>query len=209
MSRMASASNCTYSPGTLSATHWTPRNGADETSFAPNLLVAAADSQVEQVVKCCEGCQKSAKSQLPNPMPKLHVTKPDHAWSMIGMDIAGLFSTVLHCKQFVVSVVDHYSGFLEVLFTMDICSSQIVTWLHTSFMRYGYPDELVCDNVPEFVSQEFQVFLEEGESRSCPPRFTTLSMELNSENCGSGVLCDGQTMGPGNYRAVDAASFNA
>ncbi len=126
------------------------------------------DSQVEQVVKCCEGCQKSAKAQPPDPIPKMCITKLDHAWSRIGIDIAGPFNTVPHRKQFVVSVVDHYTGFPEVLLTMDIHSSRIVTWLCTLFACYGYPDELVWDNGPQFTSQEFQVFLEEGGVKELP-----------------------------------------
>ncbi len=65
----------------------------------------------------------------------------------------GPFSTAQHREQFVVSVVDHYSRFPEVLLTTDIRSAKIVSWLHTLFMRYGFPDELVHDNGPQFVSQ--------------------------------------------------------
>ncbi len=95
------------------------------------------DSQVEQVVKCCEGCQKSAKSQPPDPIPKLRIQKPDHAWSRIGIDVAGPFSTAPHREQFVVSVIDHYSGFPEVLLTTDIRSSKIVAWLRMLFCAMG------------------------------------------------------------------------
>ncbi len=124
------------------------------------------DSQVEQVVKCCEGCQKSAKSQLPDPIPKLCIQKPDYAWSRIGIDIVGPFSTV--------SVVDRFLAFPEVLLTADIRSSKIVSWLHALFTCYGYPDESVRNNGPQFVSQEFQVFLEEGELRNCLLQFSIL-----------------------------------
>ncbi len=137
------------------------------------------------MVKYCEGCQKSAKLQPPDPIPKLHIQKPDQAWSRIGIDIAGPFSTVPHCEQFIVSVVDHFSGFPEVLLTTDILSSKIVSWLRTLFVHYGYPDELVHDNGPQFVSQEFQAFLEEGELRNCPLHFSILRrMELWKDGIG-------------------------
>ncbi len=92
----------------------------------PRLWWPLLDSQVDQVIKCCEGCQKSAKSQLPDLLPKLCIQKPDHAWSRIGINIAGPFSTALHCEQFMVLVIDHFSGFPEVLLTTDIRSSRIV-----------------------------------------------------------------------------------
>ncbi len=76
-----------------------------------------------------------------DPMLKLHIPKPDHAWSRIGIDIVGPFSTVPHHEQFMVSVMDHYSGFPKVLLTMDICSSRIVSRLHMLFVCYGYLHE--------------------------------------------------------------------
>ncbi len=59
-----------------------------------------------------------------------------------------------------VSVVDYFSGFPEVLLTTDIHSVTIVNWLQMLVACYGYPDEMVHDNGPQFTSQEFQLFLE-------------------------------------------------
>ncbi len=47
-----------------------------------------------------------------------------------------------------VSVVDYFSGFPEVLLTTDIRSVTIVNWLHTLVVQYGYPDKMVHDNGP-------------------------------------------------------------
>ncbi len=33
------------------------------------------DSQIEQLIKCCQGCQMSTKSQLADPIPKISITK--------------------------------------------------------------------------------------------------------------------------------------
>ncbi len=95
-----------------------------ETYWWPGL-----DSQVEQLVKCCESCQMSSKSQLPDSIPKHAILKPDKLWSWVSIDISGPFHTAPQKEQFVVSVVDHFSGFLEVLLTTDIHSMTIVNWL--------------------------------------------------------------------------------
>ncbi len=51
------------------------------------------DLQVEQSVCCCEGCQMSAKSQSPDPIPQIAIPKPDKPWSRLGLDIAGPYHT--------------------------------------------------------------------------------------------------------------------
>ncbi len=134
-----------------------------ETYWWPGL-----DSQVEQLVKCCEGCQMSSKSQPPDPILKWAIPKPDKPWSRVAIDISGPFHTVPQKEQFVVSVVDYFSGFLEVLLATDIRSVTIVNWLRMLVARYGYPDEMVRDNGPQFTSQEFQLFLEGGGVKDLP-----------------------------------------
>ncbi len=97
-----------------------------ETYWWPGL-----DGQVEHLVKCCEGCQMSSKSQPLDPIPKTVIPKPDRPWSWVGIDISGPFHTAPQKEQFVVSVVDYFSGFPEVLLTTDIHSVTIVNWLRT------------------------------------------------------------------------------
>ncbi len=89
-------------------------------SFCETYWCPGLDSQVEQLVKCCEGCQKSSKSQSPNPILKHAILKPGRPWSCIGIDISGPFHTTPQKEQFMVSVVDYSSRFPEVILTTDI-----------------------------------------------------------------------------------------
>ncbi len=104
----------------------------------------------------------SSKSQPPDPIPKSTIPRPDRPWSRVGINILGPFHTAPQKEQFVVSVVDYFFGFQEVLLTTDIRSVTIMNWFQTLVAHYGYPDEMVHDNGPQFASQEFQLFLEGG-----------------------------------------------
>ncbi len=120
------------------------------------------DTQVETAVRCCPGCQRSGKSQPPDPIPPIAIPKPDVPWKRLGLDLAGPYSTAPQRQQFVASIVDYHSGFPEVFLTTDVRSSAIIRWLKRLFARYGCPEEIVMDNGPQFASAEFQLFLEEN-----------------------------------------------
>ncbi len=112
------------------------------------------------MVKYCPSCQRSMKSQPPDPVPPISMPKPTVPWQKLGLDIAGPFHTAPQHQQFVVSVVDYHSSYPEVLLTSDIRSSMIIKWLLELFTRYGCPDSIIMDNGPQLVSAEFQQFLE-------------------------------------------------
>ncbi len=126
------------------------------------------DTQVEQLVRCCEPCQWSSKSQPPDPIPLQSIPKPSAPWIRLGIDLAGPYATAPMRQQFIASVVDYYSGYPKVLLTTDTRSSALIHWLQSLFARYGCPDELVMDNGPQFWSHEFQVFLEETGVKGLP-----------------------------------------
>ncbi len=70
-----------------------------ETYWWPRL-----DGQVEQLVKCCKGCQMNSKSQLPDPILKHSIPKPGKPWSWVGLDLLAPFSTTPQKEQFVVAL---------------------------------------------------------------------------------------------------------
>ena len=54
--------------------------------------------------------------------------------------------------------VDYYSDFFEIDRMHSTTSPAIINKLKGHFARYGIPNELVSDNGPQFVSEEFQSF---------------------------------------------------
>ncbi len=82
------------------------------------------DTQLEFLIKHCEGFQHSGKSQLPDPISPISIPRLLGPWKHLGLDFAGPYSTAPHWQQFVVSIVNYYSGYPEVLLTIDIRASR-------------------------------------------------------------------------------------
>ena len=55
-------------------------------------------------------------------------------------------------------VSDYFSRFPEVIKLTYITSARVISALKSLFARYGIPEELVSDNVPQYASQEFSDF---------------------------------------------------
>ena len=59
------------------------------------------------------------------------------------------------------AVVDYYSNFIEVDLLTAMTSVRIVTLVQKHCARYGIPRMIVSDGGPQFISQEFNSFMED------------------------------------------------
>ncbi len=127
------------------------------------------DTQVEFLIKHCEGCQHSGKIQPPDPILPISIPNPSGPWKCLGLDLADPYSMVPYRQQLVISIVSYYNGYPDVLLTTDIWASTIIRWLHDLFTRYSCHDEIVMDNGPQFAhSQDFMFFLEQQGVHAIP-----------------------------------------
>ena len=116
----------------------------------PNL-----DSTIEAMVKSCSRCQAVQSSPAVSP---LHPWAwPSRPWQRIHIDYAGPFLN----KHFLV-LVDAHSKWPEVIPMTTTTSSATIRELRRLFAAYGLPEQLVSDNGPQFVSDEFQEFLKKN-----------------------------------------------
>ena len=127
----------------LRATYWWP----------------SLDTHIENFIRHCPACQDSAKAHKPIAMPHITIPKPTEPCHKIGLDICGPFATAPRHQRFAKTVIDHASGYLEVLLSNDITFSKIITWLTEVFARFGNPAVIVRDNGRQFISEEFTNFL--------------------------------------------------
>ena len=121
------------------------------------------DAAIEDLVLHCQLCQMSAK--MPPKAPFVPWQWPAKPWARIHVDFA-----MYESKNYLI-VVDSHSKWLEVLPMTVITSTATITVLRNLFAAYGLPMELVSDNGPQFVSEEFEVFLRSNgvkHSRSPP-----------------------------------------
>ena len=109
------------------------------------------DKALEEVTKHCEECQTNHKEHLKTPLHPLKFTsKP---WQRIHLDFAGPFQ-----GQMWLILIDSYSRWPEVVPMRTTTASQTIKELRPIFATFGLPEQILTDNGPQFVSEEFQEF---------------------------------------------------
>jgi len=110
------------------------------------------DQDIEKVVRSCLSCQKVRNTPPTTPLhPWLWPTKP---WRRVHVDFAGPFLN----KMFLL-VTDAHSKWPEIIEMSSTTSTKTIDELRRLFAAYGLPEQLVTDNGPQFVSQEFSTFM--------------------------------------------------
>ena len=100
----------------------------------------------------CLACQLVKKAP---PKAPLHPWAwPTAPWQRVHVDFAGPFAG----KMFFI-VMDAHSKWPEVHIMSSTTAAKTITVLQELFTRYGLPQQLVSDNGPQFVAEEFSTFL--------------------------------------------------
>ena len=113
------------------------------------------DREIEKLAKSCLDCQ--AVKKAPPTAPLQPWSWPTRVFQRLHIDFAGPFQG----SMFLVAV-DAFSKWPEVYTMQSTTVNKTIDCLRSLFCRYGYPEQLVSDNGPQFTSEEFAVFM-----RSC------------------------------------------
>lgn len=81
--------------------------------------------------------------------------------SYLSIYIVGLFYTSTLDRRYPLTLVDYESEWSDVYFVPVVMSGTVKSCLRSVFSGEDYTKELVSDSGPQFVSVEFQQFLEE------------------------------------------------
>jgi len=110
------------------------------------------DKEIEELAKICSACQAVKKAPAKAPLhPWAWPTAP---WQRVHVDFAGPFSG----RMFLL-IVDAHSKWPEIQIMSTTTASKTVSVLREVFARYGLPQQLVSDNGPQFIAEEFSEFL--------------------------------------------------
>ena len=113
------------------------------------------DKDIENIAKACRSCQSHRNAPPPAPLhPWTWPTKP---WQRIHIDFAGPFLG----KSFLV-VVDAHSKWPEIFDMSTTSATQTIATLRQLFSAYGLPEQVVSDNGPQFISEEFADFMKKN-----------------------------------------------
>lgn len=108
------------------------------------------DTMVEEYVKSCNGCLLVSE---PITQPMTRMPLPSGPWKKLAID----FTDVANGVHLLV-VVDYFSRYPEVETMTTTTAKNTIYKLRIIFARFGFPEELVCDNGPPFTSDEFVTF---------------------------------------------------
>ena len=110
------------------------------------------DRDIEMLAKSCHSCQAVKSSP---PVVPLHPwVWPDAPWKRLHIDFAG----PMYRKMFLV-VVDAHSKWPDVAVMDSTTANSTIGVLRSLFARFGLPEQIISDNGPQFVSEEFAHFL--------------------------------------------------
>ncbi|XP_064479192.1 uncharacterized protein K02A2.6-like [Ornithodoros turicata] len=117
------------------------------------------DKQVENAVKSFNICQDADKSAKTADTPLQPIQFPSRSWEKAAVDIMGPFEKAPPDCRYAIVIVDYFSKWPEAKFCANVTASTILDFLRSVCAREGYPDNLVSDHRPQFISHQFELFL--------------------------------------------------
>lgn len=111
------------------------------------------EADLERRIKSCASCQEQRNAPISAPLhPWSWPTSP---WQRVHVDFAGPFQNTM-----LLVVVDAHSKWPEVFEMRSTTAESTIRCLTELFARFGFPETIVSDNGPQFVSQEFKHFVQ-------------------------------------------------
>nr|XP_058940983.1 uncharacterized protein K02A2.6-like [Pocillopora verrucosa] len=110
------------------------------------------NKEVKEWIQTCEACREFEKTPCKETLIRHEI--PDSPWQKIATDLFTFKN-----KEYLVTVC-YRSNFWEVDRLYNTKSSTVIKKLKAHLARHGIPKQLVTDNGPQFVSDEFRKFTE-------------------------------------------------
>ena len=121
------------------------RENAQSTVWWPNI-----SKDIKDVVENCLKCRENRPTQCAEPLQPTSL--PSRPWERIAADLFELN------KRHYLVVIDYYSRWIEIKVLPSTSSNAVIGRLKDIFSSHGIADELVSDNGPQFISEEFRQF---------------------------------------------------
>ena len=96
----------------------------------------------------------SLGKQAPPAAPLSPWSWPTKPWQRVHLDFAGPFLNKMYLLA-----VDAHSKWPEVFEMSQTTSLKTISVLRHLFAKYGLPEQIVSDNGPQFISEEFETFM--------------------------------------------------
>ena len=117
-------------------------------------------AEIRCVVRKCPTCLLHASRR--ERVPPGEMPSPCYPMQVIGADLIGPLMTSPGGKKYILTVIDHFTGWAEAYPLTDKTNAKV--WNAFSrdyFPRHGYPEILITDNGLEFCAKPFEYYLKE------------------------------------------------
>ena len=111
------------------------------------------DKDVEHLIRSCISCQAQSSKSCPQPLTMTEM--PSRPWTVLHADLCGPFPS----GESLLVLVDSCSRWSEVFILKSTTAAVIINRMKSCFAVHGLPEEIVTDNGPQFVAEEFDSYL--------------------------------------------------
>ena len=125
---------------------------------------------VAKVLAQCERCAiNNGRREYPPPTEMPIAAYPGH---IVGMDMCGPFPVTTHGNRYILTVIDHCTGWVEVKPLPTKESRHVLRYLEQEYLpRYGAPEIVITDQGQEFNAVPLNQYMKEvgiERRRACP-----------------------------------------
>ncbi|CAB4041494.1 Uncharacterized protein K02A2.6, partial [Paramuricea clavata] len=114
-----------------------------------------ATQHVEHLIRSCISCQAQSSQSCPQPLTMTEM--PSRPWTVLHVDLCGPFPSGVS----LLVLVDSCSRWPEVFILKSTTAAVIINRMKSCFAVHGLPEAIVTDNGPQFVAEEFDLYLRE------------------------------------------------
>ena len=73
-------------------------------------------------------------------------------WYLVGMDLIGPFNESSFGNQYILTVTDYFSKYVEAIPLKDKSAISVAKSIYKVYCRHGAPVSLICDQGKEFIN---------------------------------------------------------
>ena len=118
------------------------------------------DADIDEHVKNCVTCMMADKTLKVVTPPLIPVECPKGPWVKAGVDVLGPYQCLPGGARYIIVMIDYCSKWPEIKLVREVNTRTVIDFMREIFLREGFPEELVSDNGTQFVSREFQDFMQ-------------------------------------------------